>query len=134
MHSGKDAAQRCFPPQPKLVNERPLPPELQVTLNSKWSVWKAVNTSAAAPLMTAWPWVGGVRGGVTDLGSQLESASVSGLLSVAAARIPVTGHRKPGVFSIVECDHPSAKLIKQRKQPRLRGRRLCAIDGLSDLV
>jgi hypothetical protein len=70
-------------------------------------------------------------------GSQLGSASVSGLRSGGGSD---RGHRSPeivGVFSIVKCDHPVGETqIKQRKQPGVLSRRQVMHQrrGLSDLV
>ena len=55
---------------------------------------KSFSTAAAAPLKLEWPEMYVGNGGVTISGVQAGSAVVSGLPSVSAARMPVTGRQK----------------------------------------
>src|SRR5260370_23416325 len=94
----------------KLVNERSTPAKTsEVTLNSKWSVWKKeVNTSAAASLMTAWALRQDGPGVVLPTsGSHFGSVASSGLPS--GTDPPHRDPRTPEIVAIliiVGCHHP----------------------------
>src|ERR1700730_12398800 len=83
-------------------------------------------------------WVGGVWGGVTDLGKPV-GISLGFRVAVRSGGAD-RGHRAPEiirVFGIAECDHPVGETqIKPRKQPSvLRGRQVMRQRrGLRDLV
>src|SRR5438552_15192905 len=84
----------------KLVNDRVTPGRLsELKVKEMASVpKKAARTAALAPLTPLWPEVYDGWFGVTSSGVQAGSAAVSGLPSVSAARIAVTGRQKLYVY------------------------------------
>src|SRR5438552_18615602 len=84
----------------KLVNDRVTPGRLsELKVKEMASVpKKAARTAALAPLTPLWPEMYDGWAGVTRNGVQAGSAAVSGLPSVSAARIAVTGRQKLYVY------------------------------------
>src|SRR5919204_4470952 len=84
----------------KLANDRVTPGRLSVLkVRGMASVpKKAARTAALAPLMPLWAEMYDGWAGVTRNGVQAGSAAVSGLPSVSAARMAVTGRQKLYVY------------------------------------
>src|SRR5262245_35941575 len=81
----------------KLSNECVTPPGRLSVVSEKPTASvpkKAASTAAAAALWPLWPEIYEGWFGVTSSGVQVESGRVSGLPSVSAARIAVTGRQK----------------------------------------